>query len=159
MVKPLFWYLVFTCFNPDMVSDFPLLLHAWTDLKSIFLDSVCRKMLPFTKTNSMASSTCWWCLATRGGKGILVMVLWWSELFLIALPFMVGIWGPYMASSLVMSLVVIGQFLIWFFWMAYFKVCVDGHPTRCCNILDFSDPLIYRLWKHDLLLSTVFRNV
>ena len=159
MVKPLFWYLVFTFFNPDMVSDFPLLLHAWTDLKSIFLDSMCRKMLPFKNTKSVASSTCWWCLAIRGGKGILGMVLWCYRILLIALPCMVGIWWPYMASALLMSSVVIVQFLIWFFWMDYLKVCVEGYPTSCCNILALSNPLIYFLWKHDLLLSTVLRNV
>ena len=91
MVKPLSLYLVFTCFNTDMVSDFPLLLHAWTDLKYIFLDFVCRKGLPFTKKQSMASSTFWWCLAIRGGKGVIVMVLWCSRLLLIALPCMMGI--------------------------------------------------------------------
>ena len=155
MVEPLSLYLVFTCFNPDMVSDFPLLLHAWTDLKSIFLDFVCRKVLPFTKKKSMASSTFWWCLAIRGGKGILGMVLWCSGLLMIALPCMMGIWGPYMASALLMSSVVIGKFLIWLFWMASFKVCVDGHPMSCYNILASSAPLISCLKKHDLLLSTV----
>ena len=59
-----------------------------------------------------------------------------------------------MASALLMSLVVIGQFLIWFFLMASLKVCVDGHPTSCCNILALSAPLISRL-----LLSTVLRNL
>ena len=68
-------------------------------------------------------------------------------------------WGPYMASALLMSLVVIWQFLIWFFCMASFNVCVDGLPTSCGNILALCAPLIYRLWKHDLLLSTVLRNV
>ena len=52
MVKPLSLYLVLTCFNTDMVSDFPLLFHAWTDMKCIFLDFVCRKVLSFTKKNT-----------------------------------------------------------------------------------------------------------
>ena len=43
-----------------------------------------------------------------------------------------------MASALLMSSVVIGKFLIWLFWMASFKVCVDGHP----NILALFVPLI-----------------
>ena len=59
-----------------MVSDFPLLLHAWTDLQYILLDFVCRKGLQFKKEKSMASSIFCWCLAMRGGKGILGMVLW-----------------------------------------------------------------------------------
>ena len=109
-----------------MVSDFLLLLHSWTDLKYILLDFVCRKVLPFTEKKSMASSTFWWFLAIRGGKGILRMVLWWSGLLLIDLPVMMGIWGPYMDYALLMSLVVIGQFLIWFFCMAFLKVCVDA---------------------------------
>ena len=46
------FYLVFTLFNLDMVLGFPMLLHAWTDLKSIFLDFVCRKVLSCTKKNS-----------------------------------------------------------------------------------------------------------
>ena len=49
MVSPLSWYLVLTCFIPDIISDLPLLLHACTDLKSIFPDFVCKKRLPFTK--------------------------------------------------------------------------------------------------------------
>ena len=34
-----------------MISELPLLLHAWTDLKSILLDFVCRKGLTFTNKN------------------------------------------------------------------------------------------------------------
>ena len=49
MVKPLALYFIFTSFNPDMVSYFPMILNAWTDLKSICLDFVCRKGLPSTK--------------------------------------------------------------------------------------------------------------
>ena len=159
IMKPLSLYLVFTCFNPDIVSDFPLLLHAWTNLKSIFLDLVCRKGLPLTTKNPMSRSTLWWCLATRGRKGILVMVLWYSGLFMIAFPFMVGIWGPYMASALLVSFLVIGQFLIWFFWTEYFKVCVYGHTINWWIIIASSDPLFSRLWNRDLLLSTVLRKV
>ena len=107
----------------------------------------------------MASSTCWWCLAIRGGAGILGVVFWFSGILLIALPCMIGIWGPHMDSALLMSLVVIEKFLICFFWMTNFKICVDGHPTSCCNILDSSSPLVSSLWNNDLLLSTVLRNV
>ena len=88
---------------------------AWTDLKYIFLDFVCRKVLPFTMKKSMASSTFCWCLAIRGGKGILGMVLWCAGLLLIFLPCMMGIWEPYTASVLLMSSVVIRHFLMWFF--------------------------------------------
>ena len=145
MVKYLSLYLVFTCFNPNMVSYSPLVLHACTDMKYFFLDSVCRKGLPFTKKESIASSAFWWCWSIRGGKGILGMFFWCPGIPLISLPCIMGIWGPYMASSLVMSLVVIGQFLIWFFWMDSFKVCVDVHPKSCCNILALSASFISRL--------------
>ena len=50
-----------------------------------------------------------------------------------------------MASDMLMSSVVIGKFLIYFFWMDSFKVFVDGHPTSFCNIIDSSYPLISRL--------------
>ena len=145
MVEPLYLYLIFTCFNPDMVSYLPLLLHAWNDLKYIFLDFVRIKWLPFTKKKSMASSIFYWCLTTRGGKGIFGMALWCSGLLLIALPCIMGTWGPYMAYALLMSSEVIGKFMIWFFWMASFKLCVDSHPTSCCNILVSSATLISRL--------------
>ena len=158
MVKLLSLYLVFTYFNPDMVSDFPLLLHACTDLKSIFLDFVCRKGLQFTKKKYMARSTFWWCLTIRGGKVILGMVLWCSVILLIDLPCMVGIWGPLMASVMMMPSVVIRHFMIWFFWMDSCKICVDAHPTSCCNIIALSAPLIPCMQNHDLLLYTALRN-
>ena len=87
------------------------------------------------------------------------MVLWCYGILLISLTCMMGIWGPYMASALLTSSMVIGKFLIWFFWMDYFKVCVDFHPTSCYNILASSAPLIYCLWKHEFLLLTVLRNM
>ena len=34
-----------------------------------------------------------------------------------------------MDSDMLMLSVVILQLMIWIFWMASFKVCVDGHPT------------------------------
>ena len=159
MVKYLYLYFVSTCFIQDMVSDFPLLLHAWTDLKPIFLDIVCKKGLPLKTGQSMASSIFWWCLATRGGKVILGMVLWCSGLFLVALPCMMGIWGEYVASALLMFSVVIGKFLVRLFWTAYFRVFVDGHTTSCCSITTSSAPLIYRLREHDLLIFMVLRKV
>ena len=64
-----------------------------------------------------------------------------------------------MASALMISSVLIGQFLIWFIWMDYFKVFVDGHPTSFCNILASYAPLISHLLKHNLLISTVLINV
>ena len=112
MVKSLSLYLIFTCLNPDIVLYFPLLLDAWTDLKYIFLDLVSRKDLPLTKKKSTASSTLWCCLAMRGGKNILGMVLWRSGILLVALTCMMVIWWPYMSSSLLVSSVVIGQLLI-----------------------------------------------
>ena len=93
MVKPLSLYLVFTYFNPDIVSDFPLLLHNWTDLKYIFLYLVSRKGLPLAKKTFMASFTLWCFLDMRGEKGIFGMFLWCYEILLIALPCMMGIWG------------------------------------------------------------------
>ena len=64
-----------------------------------------------------------------------------------------------MSSVLLMLSAVIGKFLILFFCMASFKVCVDVHHTSCCNILASSAPLISCLWKYDLLLSTVLSNM
>ena len=92
--KPLSLYLVFTGFNTNTVLDFALLVHAWTDLKFILLDFLCRKGIPFRNNKSMASSTFWWWFATRGGKVILGMVLWYYGLLIIALPYIMGIWGP-----------------------------------------------------------------
>ena len=60
----------------------------------------------------MDSPKLWWFLAIRGGKGILGMVLWFSGILIIALTCMLGIWGPYMVSTLLMLSVVFGQFLI-----------------------------------------------
>ena len=114
-MKPLSWYLVLTCLKTDIVSDFTLLLNACTDLKYIFFNFMCMKGVTFTKRKSMASSTLWLCLAPRGGKGILGMVLWYSGLLLMALYCIMGMWGPYMASALLVYSVVISQFLIWFF--------------------------------------------
>ena len=90
----------------------------------------------------MDSSKFWWCLAIRGGKVILGMVLWCSGILLIALNSIMGNWGTYMASNILMSLVIIGQFMIWLFWMDYLKVCVDGHPKIFCNNLAPSSTLI-----------------
>ena len=95
------------------------------------------------KEKFMASSIFWWYLAIREGNGIHGIVWWCSGILLKTLPCMIGILGPYMASDLLMPLVVIGQFLIWFFWMASFQVGVYGHHTYCCNILASSTPLTY----------------
>ena len=159
MAKPLSLYLVSTCFNNDMVSDFPLLLHDWTDLKSIWLDFMCRKNLPSTKKRSMAFSTFWWCLNMIGGKVILGMVLWCSGLLIISLTCMMGIWGPYMAYVMLILSVVIGKFPIRLFWTASFKVCVEGNPTSCCSIIALPATLIYCMWNHNLLLYMVLRKV
>ena len=48
MMKHVSLYLVFTCFNTDVVSGFTLLFHDWTDLQSISLDFFCRKGLLLT---------------------------------------------------------------------------------------------------------------
>ena len=86
----------FSCFKPDIISLFPLILHAYTDLKYIFPDFLCRNGLPFTKENSISIITLWWCLVMVVGKGILLIVfdvlisfgwtcpVWWV--------FMVRIW-------------------------------------------------------------------
>ena len=126
---------------------FTLLLHDWTDLKYIFLYFVCRKGIVLTMKKSTTISTFCWCLAMIREKGILWMILWWSGILLISLPCMIGIWGPYMASTLLTLFVVIGQYLIWFFPTSSSKICVYRHPTSCCSILALSDPLIYCLWN------------
>ena len=85
-----------------MVSDVPLLLHAWTDLKFILPDCVCMKGLPLAKKKPMDISTFWWFLDMRRVKGILRMLLWCSGILMIDLSCMMGIWGPYMTSDLLM---------------------------------------------------------
>ena len=53
----------------------------------------------------------------------------------------------------------IGQFLVYFFLAPSFSACIDGRPTIFCSIISASAYLISRLWKYDLLLSTLFRIV
>ena len=60
----------------------------------------------------MDTSTVWRCLAMIGSKDIRWMVLWRSGILLITLPCIMGIWGPYMDSDLLIFSLVIGQFLI-----------------------------------------------
>ena len=50
-----------------------------------------------------------------GGKGIIGVVFWCSDLLLMALPCMMDICGPYITSDLFMSSMMIGQFMILFF--------------------------------------------
>ena len=73
MVNPLLCSLFLTCFKPEIISVFSLLLHDCTDMKSIFLYLVCKKGNPFTKKN-ISNSTLWWLLAMGVGKGILDIV-------------------------------------------------------------------------------------
>ena len=54
-----------------------------------------------------------------------------------------------MASDMQMLSVVIWQLLIWFFLAASFRVCVYGHPTSFCSIIDSYTPLIYHLQKYE----------
>ena len=159
MVNSLYWYLVFTLFIPDIISDFPLLLHSCTDLKLVFLYFLCRKELPFTKKKFSTISKLWWYFEMGGGSGILSVVFWYSGPLLIALICIMGICGLYMGSSLLIPSMVTRQFILWFFLTASFSNCVDGHPSSCWNILAASDPLISRLWKYYLLISTVFRKL
>ena len=66
-----------------------------------------------------------------------------------------GHFGAIDGYALMMPSVVIANILIWFFWMASFKVCIDSHPTSCYNIIASSAPLIYCRLKHAFLVSTV----
>ena len=50
-----------------------------------------------------------------GGKGINIIVLWCYGLLLTDLTCIMGICGPYIASTLLMSSIVIGHFIILFF--------------------------------------------
>ena len=43
-----------------------------------------------------------------GGKGILEVFFWFSGLVLMALPGMMGIYGPYIDSAMLMSYIVNG---------------------------------------------------
>ena len=67
---------------------------------------------------------------------------------MMALPWMMGICGPYMASAQLILSMVIGQFLIWFSPLYSFSDCVDGYPTSFWSIIAASTTLISRLWKY-----------
>ena len=114
MVKPLYWYLVFTLFRPEIASNSQLLLHACTGLKSVFLGFVCRKGPPFTKNKSSDISTLWWFLAMPRGKGVIGVFFWCSFLLMVSLPMMIGICGSLMVYAWLISSMIIGHFLIWF---------------------------------------------
>ena len=62
MVKPLTWYFLFTFFRPEIISYFPLVLYACTDLKFVFLDFVFMKGHIFTKNKYSDIYTLWWFL-------------------------------------------------------------------------------------------------
>ena len=112
MVKPLYQYLDLTCFRPYIISYLPLPLHAFTELKSNFLGFVCIKAIPFTNKKYICISTLWWCFTMGGGKGIIEIFLWCSGLLLMDLPCIISICGLYIAPDLLMSSIVIMQFLI-----------------------------------------------
>ena len=94
-----------------------------------------------------------------GDKGVLGVLLRLSVIVMVDLPCMEGICGPYIGSTVLTLYIVIGQLLITFLSPAPFSVCVHGHPTIFCSILDYSSTLISCLWKYVLLHSTVFRKV
>ena len=139
MVKALSWYLLSTLFRPYILSDFPLLLHDCTDLKSVLIDFVCIKGLPFTKKKYSAIYTFWWCLAMGGGKGTLGIFLWWYGLILVSLPCIMGICGTYMGSAQLVSSMVIGKFL------NLFSPCVLFTCSCCCSSYKLFE---YSCWIH-----------
>ena len=53
-----------------------------------------------------------WCFLPERVEGILGVVLWCSGLLMIDLPCIMGIWGAYVASAMLVFSVLIGQFLI-----------------------------------------------
>ena len=77
-------------------------------------------------------------------------MLCFSGLVLVDLTCTTGVCGPYISSSMMIFSIVIGQFLIWFFSMDYFSICVDGHPTR--QVPDIGglsldvDPIFFQCW-------------
>ena len=135
MVNPLSWYLALTLKRTDIISDFPLMSHAYTELKYILPGFVCRKGLSFTNKKSIAISTLWRCLETVGGKSILRIIFWYYSILSMYLTCMMGIYGPYMTSALFMSSMVIMQILIWFF--NNFFLCLCQWPYWLCTILWF----------------------
>ena len=58
MVKPLYWYLVFTLFRPEIISYFPLLLHACTEPKLISLIMCVVKGFYFQIINPLLFTHC-----------------------------------------------------------------------------------------------------
>ena len=154
MVKPLYWYLVFTLFRPEIASNSHLLLHACTGLKSVFLGFVCRKGPPFTKNKSSDISTLWWFLAMPRGKGII-------GVFLMLFPpygvFAYDDWYMWFVDGLCLIDIVYGHWTLSYlvFTDVLFSSCSNVHPTICWSIIYASDTLISYLWKYYLLLSTV----
>ena len=55
------------------------MFHACTDLKYIFLGFVCRKGITFTKKIHIYFAF-WWFLEMVGGKAILGILFWFSDL-------------------------------------------------------------------------------
>ena len=53
----------------------------------------------------------------------------------MALPWMMDIYGPYMASDRLILSMMIRQFLIWLLLMAPYSACVDDHLTSFWSIL------------------------
>ena len=148
MVNPMLWYLFLAWFKLEIISVFPLLLHACTDLKYIFLVWCVGKGNHLQK--NIAVSTLGWCLAT---------VIVFSGLFCDAL---VSFGWPYHVCWIVVVFIwlMLGWCCQWssisfFSLTGSLRTCSDGYPTSYCSIIDASDPSILSLWKYDLLHFTV----
>ena len=129
MTKPLYWYLVFNFFRPNIISYLTLLLDACTDLKSILLDFACRKGLPFTKKKS-SDIYILWCV-------------WKWEEVRVSLGFsydaLASFWWPCLGwwVDVVSRWIFLDWYCIWWLsslWFGFsqkefFSASVNGHPT------------------------------
>ena len=112
MVKIMFWFLASTCFRRDIISDYFCCWMFVLISTKTFPDFVCRKGLQFIKkSRSYFQIVVVFCIL-RGDKSILGIFLWYSGLLLMALPFMMNIYVPYITYDILMMSIVIGQFMI-----------------------------------------------
>ena len=126
MVNSLSWYLALTCFIPDIIEYFPLLLHACIELSPSFLYFVCWKGHPFKKKK-------WYIFPHCGGVWQWEKLGELSGLSFSALAFLLWIWllwWVFFARRWPLiywcNLWWLGSFLF-NFQTASFSVYVDGH--------------------------------
>ena len=90
MVNPLSCYLALACFIPGIISDFSLMLHDCTNLKSASLIFCVVKSFHIQR-KSISISILYWYFSIVGGKNTLGVFFWLYVLLLLYLSCMMGI--------------------------------------------------------------------